>query len=82
MRRYLPLVVVVVLALASTVFLPFVNTPSLWFGLPSIMVWSGGWVLGITVVLALIEFSGVHDEADALEARELAEGRLQAGEPR
>jgi hypothetical protein len=68
MRRYaLPLGIIVV-ALVSTVFLPFVNTPSLWFGLPSVMVWTAVWVVLITVALAAIEFSGVHADADAREA--------------
>ncbi|MFB9835493.1 hypothetical protein [Actinoallomurus acaciae] len=57
MRVKLILLGVVVVALVATVWLPFVNTASLWLGLPSIMVWTAAWVLGLTLVLALIEFT-------------------------
>ncbi|HYH29392.1 MAG TPA: hypothetical protein VD903_03315 [Pseudonocardia sp.] len=49
---------VIVAALLSTVWLPFVNTATLWFGLPSVGVWTVLWVLAITPALALLEFSG------------------------
>ncbi|HZE32763.1 MAG TPA: hypothetical protein VE198_15165 [Actinoallomurus sp.] len=67
MRVKLILLGVVVVALVATVWLPFVNTSSLWLGLPSIMVWTAAWVLGITLVLALIEFSRA-DENDDVDA--------------
>lgn len=71
MRVKLILLGVVVVALVATVWLPFVNTSSLWLGLPSIMVWTAAWVLGITLVLALIEFSRAdEDENDDLDAAE------------
>jgi hypothetical protein len=53
-----------VIALVATVWLPFVNTATLWLGLPSVMVWSAGWVLAITPALALLEFSSRQREAD------------------
>lgn len=68
MRRYLIILAVPVVALLATVWLPFVNSGSLWFGLPSIMVWSAIWVLAITPALALLEFSSVRREADRREA--------------
>jgi hypothetical protein len=67
MRVKLILLGVVVLALVATVWLPFVNASSLWLGLPSIMVWTAAWVLGITLVLALIEFTRA-DEDDDVDA--------------
>jgi hypothetical protein len=71
MRVKLILLGVVILALVATVWLPFVNASSLWLGLPSIMVWTAAWVLGITLVLALIEFSRAdEDENDDLDAAE------------
>lgn len=57
--------VVIVIALMSTVFLPFVNTATLWFGLPSVAVWTVAWVLAIVPALAGLEFSGRYDELDA-----------------
>lgn len=68
MRGKLFLLAVVVVALVATVWLPFVNTATLWLGLPSIMVWTVAWVLGITLVLALIEFT----RTDADEHRDAA----------
>ncbi len=59
------IVLVPVVALVATVWLPFVNTATLWFGLPSVMVWTGVWVLAITPSLALLEFSRSQREADA-----------------
>lgn len=62
--------VVTVLALVSTVWLPFVNTPVLWFGLPSVMVWTALWVLALSASLGWLEFSGRHpdDDVDWTEA--------------
>lgn len=60
--RKIPLIVVVV-ALVATVWLPFVNTSSLWLGLPSVMVWTAVWVALITASLALVEFTRKDDES-------------------
>lgn len=68
---YLVLLGIIVVALMSTVFLPFVNTSTLWLGLPSIAVWTIVWVLAIVPVLAAIEFSGRYDEADEEFEREV-----------
>jgi hypothetical protein len=59
---------VIVAALMSTVFLPFVNRATLWFGLPSVGVWSVVWVLAIVPALAALEFSGRYDDEDARDA--------------
>ena len=64
---YVVVLVIIVVALMSTVFLPFVNASTLWFGLPSVAVWSIVWVLAIVPTLAALEFSGRYDEADEQE---------------
>jgi membrane protein YdbS with pleckstrin-like domain len=69
MRVKVALLGVVIVALVATVWLPFVNTSSLWLGLPSIMVWTAAWVVGITLTLALIEFGRTdEDESDEIDA--------------
>ncbi len=68
MRRSLFILAIPVVALLATVWLPFVNTATLWFGLPSIMVWSAVWVLAITPALAVLEFGPRQRSADASEA--------------
>lgn len=73
MRARALVIAVPVVALLATVWLPFVNRSTLWLGLPSVMVWTVGWVLAITPALALLEFSGRQREADRAEA-ELAGG--------
>jgi len=65
-------VAVPVVALLATVWLPFVNTSTLWLGLPSVMVWTVGWVLMITPALALLEFSPEQREDDRLHAEQEA----------
>ena len=70
MRARHLVVAVPVVALLATVWLPFVNTSTLWLGLPSVMVWTIGWVLAITPALALLEFSPEQREADRRHARE------------
>jgi protein-S-isoprenylcysteine O-methyltransferase Ste14 len=67
MRGKLIMLAVVVVALVATVWLPFVNASSLWLGLPSIMVWTAAWVVGITLVLALIEFGRKDEDDDAMD---------------
>jgi hypothetical protein len=55
----MPLALVVlavpVVALLAAVWLPFVNGPHLWFGMPSLLVWSVLWVLALTPALAFVE---------------------------
>jgi hypothetical protein len=43
-------------ALLSSVYLPFVNKPQLWLGLPSLVVWCAVWVLLLTPTLLLVEY--------------------------
>jgi hypothetical protein len=58
LRRALVLLPIVpALALLSTVWLPFVNTDSLWWGLPPLFVWTAVWVLLITPTLAVVEWA-------------------------
>jgi hypothetical protein len=64
MRARAVVVVIPVVALLVTVFLPFVNRPALWLGLPSVMVWTAGWVLALSVALAWVEFGGRHPDDD------------------
>ncbi|WP_338700115.1 hypothetical protein V2W30_25585 [Streptomyces sp. Q6] len=44
-----------VLAFLATPFLPFVNGPHLWFGIPSVLCWCLIWTAGTTVSLALVD---------------------------
>ena len=62
---------VVVAGLLATIWLPFVNRAQLWLGLPSVMVWTVGWVLLLSAALAWLEFGSAHPE----DAEEIAESR-------
>ena len=64
MRARAVVVLIPVVALLVTVFLPFVNRPVLWLGLPSVMVWTGGWVLVLSAALGWVEFGGRHADDD------------------
>lgn len=66
---YICLLAVPAAAMLLTVFLPLVNKPALWFGLPSVMVWSIIWVALTTVVLALIEWGTHHRDDQREDAR-------------
>jgi membrane protein YdbS with pleckstrin-like domain len=68
MRPQLFILAIPVVALVATVWLPFVNTSTLWLGLPSVMVWTAAWVLAITPALALFEFSARQREKDRVDA--------------
>ncbi|MHC5258728.1 hypothetical protein ACYSUO_12645 [Streptomyces sp. UC4497] len=61
-----------VLAFLSTPFLPFVNGPHLWFGIPSVLAWCLLWTVGTTVALAAVDrlvFAGrPEDEEENQEA--------------
>ncbi|MDI3419436.1 hypothetical protein [Streptomyces luteolus] len=67
-RPHLLWAVLPVLGFLSTPFLPFVNGPHLWFGLPSVLVWCLSWTAGTTVCLALTERLARMDHADDLAA--------------
>ncbi|WP_406456132.1 hypothetical protein OG782_29680 [Streptomyces sp. NBC_00876] len=56
MRVAVFLLLVPVAALLSTVWLPFVNTPHVWLGMPSILTWSVGWVVALTPALGYVEY--------------------------
>ncbi|MYW69022.1 hypothetical protein GTY65_33845 [Streptomyces sp. SID8379] len=47
-----------VLAFLSTPFLPFVNGPHLWLGIPSVLCWCLIWTAGTTVALAVVDRFG------------------------
>jgi predicted MFS family arabinose efflux permease len=74
---YAIVLVIIVVALMSTVFLPFVNTSTLWFGLPSVAVWSVAWVLAIVPTLATLEFSGHYDDEDAAHTETVRQQEVQ-----
>ncbi|MET8469700.1 hypothetical protein ABZY90_08840 [Streptomyces sp. NPDC006422] len=60
-----------VLAFLGTPFLPFVNGPHLWFGIPSVLAWCLLWTVGTTVALAVVDrlvFAGRSDEEDEVAA--------------
>ncbi len=48
-----PLVPAVALLLSP--YLPFVNAEQLWFGVPSLFVWTSVWVLLVTPALLTVE---------------------------
>ena len=77
MRPQYLIIAVPVVALVATVWLPFVNTATLWFGLPSVMVWTAVWVLAITPALGLLEFSRSQREQD----RDFASRRNEEVQP-
>ncbi|MEU6011807.1 MULTISPECIES: hypothetical protein [unclassified Streptomyces] len=56
--------VVPVVAFLSTPFLPFVNGPHLWFGIPSVLAWCLLWTVGTTASLALVEHFAHHTDED------------------
>lgn len=53
-RWALALPLVPAVALVSSVFLPFVNSSDLWWGVPSLFVWTSIWVLLITPALLTV----------------------------
>jgi hypothetical protein len=55
MRPYHVIPGIPVLALVLMPFLPFVNTSSLWLGLPRMMVWGGAWCVLLTAALLVTE---------------------------
>lgn len=66
-RRRWPFLIplfVIIVALVTTVFLPFVNQSALWLGLPSVGLWTVLWVLAITPALAAVEFLTKQDDDD------------------
>jgi hypothetical protein len=80
--RRLAIAAVPILGFLSTPFLRFVNGPHLWFGVPSVLVWTAIWVIGTVVALRTVEASYRRDGGDALDAAEAAEAADTAGEAR
>ena len=61
------LLIVPVLALVSSVYLPFVNDPGLVLGLPRLFLWTSFWVIAITPLLLVVErtrWAAADDAAD------------------
>jgi hypothetical protein len=52
--------------------LPFVNGPHLWFGIPSVLVWTAVWVVGTVVALQVVEATYLRDGGADADAAELA----------
>ncbi|MFW0794742.1 hypothetical protein AAFP30_13105 [Gordonia sp. CPCC 205515] len=50
-----------VIAFLAMPFLPFVNTDALWFGVPSVLVWSFGAVLLTVASLNVVDYIGRRD---------------------
>ncbi|NUU25002.1 MAG: hypothetical protein HOV68_26385 [Streptomycetaceae bacterium] len=63
MRVAILLLLVPVVALLATVWLPFVNGPHIWLGMPSMLTWSVGWVMALTPALAYVEYRRTRGEA-------------------
>ena len=70
--RRLAIAAVPVAGFLATPLLPFVNGPHLWFGLPSVLVWTALCVVGTVVALQIVEASYRRDGGAALDAAELA----------
>ncbi|HEY3682471.1 MAG TPA: hypothetical protein VGL93_05505 [Streptosporangiaceae bacterium] len=60
---------IIIVALLATVFLPFVNRSTLWFGIPPVMLWSAVGVVLLSPALGLVEYArhrrGETDPEDA-----------------
>lgn len=68
--RRLAIAAVPIAGFLSTPLLPFVNGPHLWFGIPSVLVWTALWVVGTVVALQVVEADYRRDggaQADAAE---------------
>lgn len=71
--RRLAIAAVPILGFLLTPFLPFVNGPHLWFGVPSVLVWTAICVVGTVVALRIVEATYQRDGGAALDA-EAADG--------
>ncbi|TQK71604.1 hypothetical protein [Nocardioides sp. SLBN-35] len=61
----------------ATPLLPFVNGPHLWFGLPSVLVWTALCVVGTVVALQIVEASYRRSGGAELDAAELAASEVR-----
>lgn len=67
--RAAAVLVVPVVALLASVYLPFVNHPGLVLGLPRLFLWTSFWVIAITPLLIVVERSTHHaDDPDGTPA--------------
>lgn len=66
--RRLAIAAVPILGFLITPFLPFVNGPHLWFGVPSVLVWTAICVVGTVVALRIVEATYQRDGGAALDA--------------
>ncbi|WP_158882903.1 hypothetical protein [Amycolatopsis anabasis] len=64
MRPYHLVPAIPALALILMPFLPFVNAPGLWLGLPRMLVWGGAWCLACTPALLVAEKLMAREEED------------------
>ncbi|GAB2671177.1 hypothetical protein GCM10027169_36250 [Gordonia jinhuaensis] len=61
-----------VIAFLLTPFLPFVNTDSFWFGVPSVIAWSVVCVLVTVLAMNVVEWSYQRAGGSAVDAEESA----------
>jgi hypothetical protein len=59
-----------------TPFLPFVSTPTLWFGLPSAIIWMGLMIIATIVALQVIEHTYLREGGAELDRLEAEQGAL------
>jgi hypothetical protein len=74
--RRLAIAAVPILGFLATPFLPFVNGPHLWFGVPSVLVWTATWVIGTVVALRIVEASYLRDGGAAVDAADATDDPL------
>ncbi|GJJ21293.1 hypothetical protein [Mycolicibacterium mageritense] len=72
--RRLAIAAVPILGFLITPFLPFVNGPHLWFGVPSVLVWTAMCVVGTVVALRVVEATYQRDGGAAVDAADAADG--------
>lgn len=63
----------------ATPFLPFAQEPTLWFGIPAVLIWSAAMVILTVITLQLIETSYLNSGGraqDAAEEERLATERI------
>ena len=72
----LAIAAVPIVGFVITPFLPFVNGPHLWFGVPSVLVWTAIWVIGTVVALRIVEATYQRDGGAALDAADAADDPL------